>query len=159
MIWAFGEEVTLHNPTADDLTGKRPLDDIHEGKTLIVRKLERIERETAKKIESMGLESIDVLVVEQLAEATLEQDKTTNMREAILDIFKRLRPGEAATEDAAKQLVYNQFFDIKRYDLGKVGRRFLNSRYGGSSTAAWASTSRSTSAISPRMTSPACFAP
>ncbi|RYG44322.1 DNA-directed RNA polymerase subunit beta, partial [bacterium] len=44
--------------------------------------------------------------------------------------YKRLRPGEAANEDAAKQLIYGLFFDIKRYDLGKVGRRFLNQRLG-----------------------------
>ncbi|HRJ27934.1 MAG TPA: DNA-directed RNA polymerase subunit beta [Fimbriimonadaceae bacterium] len=128
MLWHFGEERTLENPTADDLTGKRLLQDLKEGNKIVLRKLERIERETAKKIESMGLATVEVLDVPPHVEATIEQDKTTNMREAILDLYKRLRPGEAATEDAAKQLLYNQFFDVKRYDLGKVGRRFLNQR-------------------------------
>ncbi|MBX7132841.1 MAG: DNA-directed RNA polymerase subunit beta [Fimbriimonadaceae bacterium] len=155
MLWAFGTEVTYTKPTpedvemlqkaekdltldeqarkptlitADNLTGRRLVEDLHEGRSIVIRKLEKIDRDVAKKIESMDLESLDVLEVEPLADATLENDKTTNMREAILDIFKRLRPGEAATEDAAKVLLYNQFFDIKRYDLGKVGRRFLNTR-------------------------------
>jgi DNA-directed RNA polymerase subunit beta len=130
MLWALGRELTLEKPTADDLEGKRPLDDVMEGTKLIIAKMQRIDRETAKKIESLELDSIEVLSVPKTFESTLEIDKTTNMREAILDIFKRLRPGEAATEDAAKQLLYHQFFEVKRYDLGKVGRRFLNKRLG-----------------------------
>src|SRR5205807_911559 len=90
----------------------------------------KIERETAKKIESLELKSLNILEVNPLADATLEQDPTTNWREAILDIYKRLRPGEAANEEAAKQLLYGLFFDVKRYDLGKVGRRFLNQKLG-----------------------------
>jgi DNA-directed RNA polymerase subunit beta len=130
MLFHFGVEVTLNKPTADDLTNKRLLKDlVHEGK-VVVGRLQRIDRETAKLIESLEPEGLAALDVEPLADATLDQDKTTTMREAILDIFKRMRPGEAATEEAAKQLIYNQFFDIKRYDLGKVGRRFLNQRLG-----------------------------
>ena len=132
LIWSFGKVVTVSSPTADDLTGKRVLEDLRDtdGKGVVIRRLERIERETAKKIESMGLESLKVLEVLNLVEATLEQDPTTNSREALLDIYKRLRPGEAANEDAARQLVGGLFFDVKRYDLGKVGRRFLNQRLG-----------------------------
>jgi DNA-directed RNA polymerase subunit beta len=128
LIFTFGRELNLENPTVDDLVGKRPLADVLEGKEVIVRRLEKIERETAKKIESMNVGKIDVLDVMPLADATLEQDPTTNWKEAILDIYKRLRPGEAANEDAARQLIYGLFFDVKRYDLGKVGRRFLNQK-------------------------------
>jgi len=130
MLWHFGEEVTLKKPTAEELVGMRPLEDVTEGGKVIIKRLEKIEADTAKKIESLGLKELDVLKVSQLLNATLEQDKTTNMREAMVDIFKRMRPGEAATEEAAKQLIYNQFFEIKRYDLGKVGRRFLNIKLG-----------------------------
>ena len=131
LIWVFGREVKLENPDADSLTGKRALDDLadEDGKP-IVKKLQRIERETAKKIESLGLESLTVLAVPDVVEATLEQDPTSTWREAILDIYKRLRPGEAANEEAARQLIYGLFFDVKRYDLGKVGRRFLNQKLG-----------------------------
>ncbi len=131
LILVFGREKTLENPTADDLTGKRALTDINDKeKKLIIRRLEKIERETAKLIESMELKELVVLEVPDLVEATLDQDPTTNWKEAILDIYKRLRPGEAANEDAARQLIYGLFFDVKRYDLGKVGRRFLNQRAG-----------------------------
>ncbi|HLK13863.1 MAG TPA: DNA-directed RNA polymerase subunit beta, partial [Fimbriimonadaceae bacterium] len=130
ILKVFSRHLTLENPTADDLTGKRVTSDIKEGSEIIIRSGERIERETAKKIESMELKSIDVVEVLNFVEATLEQDPTTNAREALLDIYKRLRPGEAANEEAAKQLVYGLFFDVKRYDLGKVGRRFLNQKLG-----------------------------
>ncbi len=130
LLMTFGEPMTIENPTAEVLTDKRALKDILEGGKVIVRRLEKIEKETAKKIESMGLDSVDVLDVLPLADATLDQDPTTNWREAILDIYKRLRPGEAANEEAARQLVYGLFFDVKRYDLGKVGRRFLNQKLG-----------------------------
>lgn len=128
MVLAFGVEKVFETPTADDITGKRLVEDLYEGKSLIVERYHKLDRETAKKIESMGLPSLAVLELPLLLDTTLEQDKTSTMREAVIDFFKRLRPGEIANEEAAKQLISNQFFDIKRYDLGKVGRRFLNQR-------------------------------
>ncbi len=128
ILKAFSNEVVLEAPDADALTGKRVLQDVLDGEELIIRSGEKIERETAKKIESLNLASIKVLDILGLVESTLDADPTTNAREALLDIYKRLRPGEAANEEAAKQLVYGLFFDVKRYDLGKVGRRFLNQK-------------------------------
>jgi DNA-directed RNA polymerase subunit beta len=130
LIMTFSNPVTYESPTADDLVGKRAYTDITENGKLIIRRLEKIEKETAKKLESMELKNLTVLEMAPLAEATLEQDPTANWKEAILDIYKRLRPGEAATEETARQLVYGLFFDIKRYDLGRVGRRFLNQKLG-----------------------------
>ena len=130
ILKAFSKEVTLEKPDAEALTGKRVVEDLYDGTELIIRKGEKIEATTAKRIEGMGLESLNVIDVLFLVEATLEADPTSNSREALLDIYKRLRPGEAANEDSAKQLVYGLFFDVKRYDLGKVGRRFLNQKLG-----------------------------
>ncbi|MBS1714975.1 MAG: DNA-directed RNA polymerase subunit beta, partial [Armatimonadetes bacterium] len=130
MLWAFGAELTLEKPEAADLEGKRPMTDVKEGTKTVVQALHRMDHDTAVKVASLGLEKIDVLALEDLVEATLAADKTANTREAILDIYRRMRPGEAANEDAAKQLVFSLFFDMRRYDLGKVGRRFLNQRLG-----------------------------
>ena len=129
LLLTFGKPETVENPTYDHVVGKRVLEDIHDtdGK-LVIRRLERIDAPTAMKIQSLGLERIELLSVNRLLDETLAQDPTTHWREALLDIYKRMRPGEAATEDAAKQLIYGQFFDLRRYDLGKVGRRFLNQR-------------------------------
>jgi DNA-directed RNA polymerase subunit beta len=132
ILKAFTREVTLgeDDMDAENLVGKRPHADIMDGEEVIIRAGERIEKETARRIESMGLKELHVTDVLHLVEATLEADPTSNSREALLDIYKRLRPGEAANEEAAKQLVYGLFFDVKRYDLGKVGRRFLNQKLG-----------------------------
>ncbi len=130
ILRAFSKEVVLETPDADALTGKRVLEDIMDGTDLIIRKGEKIERETAKKMESMEIATVRVLDVLHLVESTLEADPTHTAREALLDIYKRLRPGETANEEAAKQLVYGLFFDVKRYDLGRVGRRFLNQKMG-----------------------------
>jgi len=131
LLFTFGKPLKFEKPTADELTGKRAIAEIRDkDNKVVLKRLERIERETAKKIESLELESVEVLDVLPMVEATLEQDPTTNWREAILDIYKRLRPGEAANEEAARQLIFGLFFDVKRYDLGKVGRRFLNNRLG-----------------------------
>ncbi len=54
--------------------------------------------------------------------ATFEKDTTTNREEGLLEIYKRLRPGEPANVDSAESLLYNMFFDPKRYDLARVGR-------------------------------------
>lgn len=127
---AFSKKVVLEAPNAEVLEGKRVLADLSDGDQLIIRDGEKIDHETAKMIESMNLASLEVLDVLPLVEATLEADPTSGPREALLDIYKRLRPGEAANEDAAKQLLFGLFFDHKRYDLGKVGRRFLNQKLG-----------------------------
>ena len=116
--------------TAENLLGTRPLDDVKEGGKVILKALERIDEEHAKKIAELGLETIELLVLPEHIELTLAADKTASTREAILDIYKRMRPGEAAVEDAARQLVFSLFFDLKRYDFGKVGRRFINQRLG-----------------------------
>jgi DNA-directed RNA polymerase subunit beta len=130
MLWAFGREVTLTNPTAADLLGKRPMADVTQGGKVVFKALQRFDEESAAKVAELGLESLDCLELDDLVEATLAADKTQNTREAILDIYRRMRPGEAAQEEAAMQLVYSLFFDPRRYDLGKVGRRFLNQRIG-----------------------------
>jgi DNA-directed RNA polymerase subunit beta len=130
ILRAFSKEVVLETPDADALVGKRVTEDIVDGELVVIRKGERIERETAKKIESLGFATLRVNETLNLVESTLDADPTSTAREALLDIYKRLRPGEAANEEAAKQLVYGLFFDVKRYDLGKVGRRFLNQKLG-----------------------------
>ena len=59
---------------------------------------------------------------------TLEKDPTTNKKEALIEFYRRLRPGEMATEDAAEQLLKNLFFDPRRYDMATVGRYKVNKK-------------------------------
>jgi DNA-directed RNA polymerase subunit beta len=59
---------------------------------------------------------------------TLERDNTESTEEALVEIYKRLRPGEPPTVDSARSLLDSLFFDPKRYDLAKVGRYKLNKK-------------------------------
>ncbi len=59
---------------------------------------------------------------------TLEKDSTKNTDEALIDIFEKLRPGEPATLDSAKNQLITRFFDHFRYDLAKVGRYKFNKK-------------------------------
>jgi DNA-directed RNA polymerase subunit beta len=53
---------------------------------------------------------------------TLKRDTTNNQADALVEIYKRLRPGDLASPDTAKELIENMFFNFERYDLSKVGR-------------------------------------
>jgi len=62
--------------------------------------------------------------------STLEKDPSTREEEALIEVFKKQRPGEPPTLDNARNLLRSLFFDPKRYDLTKVGRYKLNQRLG-----------------------------
>src|SRR6201987_5718334 len=62
--------------------------------------------------------------------ATLEKDHTAGQDEALLDIYRKLRPGEPPTRESAQALLENLYFNPKRYDLAKVGRYKLNKKLG-----------------------------
>lgn len=53
---------------------------------------------------------------------TIERDPARNKKEAVMEIYRRMRPGEAVTPDPAQELVENTFFNFERYDLSEVGR-------------------------------------
>ncbi|MBP9751574.1 MAG: DNA-directed RNA polymerase subunit beta [Candidatus Moranbacteria bacterium] len=61
-------------------------------------------------------------------EGTLGKDGTSNRGEAYREVYKRLRPGDLATEENAKQMIDGMFFNFERYDFGAVGRYRLNQR-------------------------------
>ncbi|MFD1116544.1 DNA-directed RNA polymerase subunit beta, partial [Sphaerisporangium aureirubrum] len=62
--------------------------------------------------------------------ATLEKDHTTGQSDALLDIYRKLRPGEPPTKESAQTLLENLYFNPKRYDLAKVGRYKINKKLG-----------------------------
>jgi len=61
-------------------------------------------------------------------EETLKRDTTHNQAEALVEIYSRLRPGDLATSDTARELIENMFFNFERYDLSKVGRWRMRQR-------------------------------
>ncbi|MFN0073226.1 MAG: DNA-directed RNA polymerase subunit beta [Chloroflexota bacterium] len=61
-------------------------------------------------------------------ESTLERDPSSNAEEALLEFYRRLRPGDPPNLDNARSLLNSLFFSFRRYDLGKVGRYKVNKR-------------------------------
>ena len=83
-------------------------------------------------LRAMGLPTnadiIDMFGDDERIRATFEKDPTTNTEEGLLEIYKRLRPGEPLNVENAESLLMNMFFDPKRYDLAKVGRYKYNKK-------------------------------
>src|SRR5687768_5255177 len=74
--------------------------------------------------------AIDLDVEHQYIQSTLDRDPTTNTNEGLVEVYKRLRPGDPPTIDNARNLVQSLFFNFRRYDLAKVGRYKLNRKLG-----------------------------
>lgn len=66
----------------------------------------------------------------EIMRSTLEKDNTVGTDEALLDIYRKLRPGESPTKESAQTLLENLFFKEKRYDLARVGRYKVNKKLG-----------------------------
>ena len=73
-------------------------------------------------------EVVDFFGEDERLKATIEKDNTKTKEEALLEIYKRLRPGEPPTVDSAIALIESLFFDAKRYDLSRVGRYKFNKK-------------------------------
>lgn len=83
-------------------------------------------------LRAMGLgsnaEILDVFGEDIRLLATFEKDTTESREEGLLEIYKRLRPGEPLNVENAESLIMNMFFDPRRYDLAKVGRYKFNKK-------------------------------
>ncbi|MBU1942829.1 MAG: DNA-directed RNA polymerase subunit beta [Actinobacteria bacterium] len=83
-------------------------------------------------LRALGYEEDDVLVElfggAESIQATVRKDSTTSKEEALIDIYRKLRPGEPPTVESAKGLLDNLFFNERRYDLARVGRYKLNQK-------------------------------
>ena len=73
-------------------------------------------------------EIIDIFGEEPKLLATMEKDTSTNYQEGILELYKKLRPGEPLSVDSAEALISGMFFDPRRYDLARVGRYKFNKK-------------------------------
>jgi DNA-directed RNA polymerase subunit beta len=121
----------------EDIIGRITLKDIIDPKTgeVILEGNEVISEESFKKIISLRIDTLSLLFIDNVhflssLRDTLLTDKVSTQDEALLEIYKKLRPGEPPTKNAAKDLFNGLFFDPKRYDLSPVGRLKLNKRLG-----------------------------
>ena len=95
------------------------------GDEITDKDLENLEK---KNIKNIKLLNVDHANIGAALRNTVHNDLNLNREEALIDIYKNLRPGEPPTLEAAENLFKNLFFNPERYDLSKVGRYKLNSR-------------------------------
>ncbi len=121
--------------TKEEIIGRITLKDIIDPSTgeIILEGNEIITEETFNKILSLKINQLNLLFIDNVhylssLRDTLLTDKVNTQEEALIEIYKKLRPGEPPTLTAAKDLFNGLFFDPKRYDLSPVGRLKLNKR-------------------------------
>ncbi|MBU4208132.1 MAG: DNA-directed RNA polymerase subunit beta, partial [Proteobacteria bacterium] len=101
----------------------------------IVKSNEVVDEETLSKLSDVGINEFDLLFIDGASSSnsihkTLLLDKVETKEEALIEIYKRLRPGNPATPEVAQTFVDNLFFRSTYYDLSKVGRLKINLRLG-----------------------------
>jgi len=94
-----------------------------------------IDEEVLDTLQTLGLKEVQTLYINDLESGpymadTLRADSTTNDIEALVEIYRMMRPGEPPTKEAATTLFNNLFFNPERYDLSDVGRMKFNKRLG-----------------------------
>ena len=126
-------EVGVTPVNYDDLAGKFAAYDVVDMNTgaVVIECNEEITAAHLKEIEALGIEEFEILFIDgkfvgSFLRDTLLVDKITTKEEAIIEIYRRLRPGDPPTYEAAEAHFYNLFFNAERYDLSKVGRKKLN---------------------------------
>ena len=99
---------------------------------MLVQANEKIDRETARKIEALALNTLDIIYLNNYIVATLDQEGSAvySKETALIDIYRKIRPGDPATPESARSLINSIFFDTRRYDLAKVGRHKMNKKLG-----------------------------
>ena len=129
--------VTVLDVPQEYLEGKALAHDIVDEETgeLLAAANEEMTAESVQKIIEAGTTTIRTLFTNDLDRGpfisnTLKIDVTTNRLEALVEIYRMMRPGEPPTKDAAENLFQNLFFNGERYDLSAVGRMKFNRRVG-----------------------------
>jgi len=117
----------------DEIVGKVSAHDIVDSTTgeVLIGTNEEITEDTLEKLKAHGVKKIEVLYTEDAPgggplRLTLAQDKLGTPEEAVIEIYRRLRPGDPPTQETATTFFNNLFFNAERYDLSKVGRLKLN---------------------------------
>lgn len=119
-----------------DVIGKISAQNIVDGETgeAVISVNEEITEAKLEKIRDAKIPEIKVLFIDgtnvgSYLRDTLNADKVTSQNEAILEIYRRLRPGDQPSLETAKQYFQNLFFNPERYDLSEVGRFKLNDKF------------------------------
>ncbi len=121
----------------EDLVGRILAADVvdHETGEVLVESAQQVTEEALGRFAERGVKQIQLLrggderEVFEIRETVL-RDATKSEEDALVEIYRRMRPGDPPTLDSARTLLHNMFFNPRRYDLSKVGRFKLNSKLG-----------------------------
>jgi DNA-directed RNA polymerase subunit beta len=120
----------------EEIVGKVAAHDVVDRETgeVILEVNEEVTAEKLEKLKEAGIEQFKVLFIDGLnvgsyLRDTLLAEKVKSTEDAIMEIYRRLRPGDPPTLETAKTLFNNLFFNPERYDLSKVGRLKLNYKF------------------------------
>jgi DNA-directed RNA polymerase subunit beta len=121
----------------DELVTKISAHDVVDENTgeVLLEVNEEVTEEKVEALRERGINEFKVLFIDNLnvgpfLRDTLNADKISSPEEAIMEIYRRLRPGDPPTLETATNLFINLFFNPERYDLSKVGRLKLNYKFG-----------------------------
>ncbi|HIE65865.1 MAG: DNA-directed RNA polymerase subunit beta [Nitrospira sp.] len=121
----------------EELAGKAVLDDVVDPATgeILVERNQELTEDILAQICEADIGKIRVLFIDNITilpaiRDTLAMEKVGSPGEAMVEVYRRIRPGETPTMDTAKLLFENLFFNSKRYDLSPVGRLKLNKKLG-----------------------------
>ena len=122
------KEALFGQVVAKDILDKSTGEIIIEANTII-------DEDTLPVLEELNLPELETLYINDIESGpyiadTLRADSTTNEIEALVEIYRMMRPGEPPTKEAATTLFNNLFFNAERYDLSAVGRMKFNKRLG-----------------------------
>jgi DNA-directed RNA polymerase subunit beta len=131
---AKGKVTSLEVP-AEYLLGRAIAKDIADPKTgeLLIECNTEITEEVLAQLTESGIKDIETLYTNDLdcgpfISDTLRTDPARTQLEALVEIYRMMRPGEPPTKESAENLFYNLFFNLERYDLSAVGRMKFNRR-------------------------------
>ncbi len=121
----------------EDLVGRILAGDVVDQQTgeVLAEAKDQIDEKTLGKFADRGVRKIHLLrggderEVFEMRE-TILRDPTRSVEDALVEIYRRMRPGDPPTLESARTLLHNMFFNPRRYDLSKVGRFKLNSKFG-----------------------------
>ena len=128
-------KVTSLEVTREYILGRALAKDVADPKTgeLLLECNTELTEENLTALTEAGITEIETLYTNDLdcgpfISDTLRTDATTTQLEALVEIYRMMRPGEPPTKESAENLFYNLFFNLERYDLSSVGRMKFNRR-------------------------------
>ena len=132
LVRLFGVPEQPKKLTAEVLVGRRAWNRVVDSETgeVLAMPGERLSREAAERIAELKLEDVKVASLHPLIDETMAKDPTHTEDEALIDIYRRERPGDPVTPEIARNRLSGLFADNRRYDLARVGRYKLNKKLG-----------------------------